>query len=266
MNAKEYFQEGQLDEAVAAVTAEVKANPSNLDGRWFLTELLCFKGDFDRADKQLDILLTQAPEAALNTALFRQLLRAEVSRREFFTHGRVPEFIDGATAALQLHLEAALCLREGNSVEATRLLAQAEQQQPTVRGECNGEAFEGIRDCDDLTASFLEVLTSNGKYYWVPWERIETIEFRAPETPRDLIWQRVHLIVRSGPDGEVYLPVLYYGSDQASTSGLKLGRATDFLEESSGLVRGVGQRTIWCGEVDCPILEMKTLNIDEPQP
>ena len=262
MSAKEHFSAGRLDEALAAVTADVKAKPDNTDARWFLTELLCFKGDFERADKQLDILITQAPDAVLGLALFRQLLRAEVSRREFYAQGRVPEFIDDATPVLQLHLEAALCLREGKPADAMKLLAQAEEQSPLVCGECNGERFEGLRDLDDLTATFLEVLTSNGKYYWIPWERIELIEFHAPERPRDLLWQRVRMIVRGGPDGEVYLPVLYYGSDAAPDAAHRLGRATDFHEQPGEPVRGIGQRTIWCGEVDRPILEFKTLNLE----
>jgi type VI secretion system protein ImpE len=263
VKAKDHFSAGHLDEALAAVTADVKANPADLDGRWFLTELLCFSGNLDRADKQLDILMTQAPDAALQIALFRQLLRAEVSRREFYAQGRVPEFLDFPTPVQQLHLEAALCLREGKPADAAQLLGQADEQRPVVAGECDGERFEGLRDLDDLTASFLEVLTSNGKYYWIPWERIELIEFRPPERPRDLLWRQAHMIVRGGPDGEVYLPALYFGSEQETEPEIKIGRSTDFLDTPGGPVRGIGQRTILCGEHDRPIMELKTLTVDE---
>jgi len=265
LGAKEQFESGRLDEAVSAVTAAVKANPSDFDARWFLTELLCFSGELERADKQLDILFTQAAEAAMAIALFRQLIRAETSRREFYSQGRIPEFVDYATPAQQLHIEASLCLREGKPADAARLLAQADEQRPVVRGECDGQRFEGARDLDDLTASFLEVLTSNGKYYWIPWERIDTIEFRAPERPRDLLWRRVRLIVRGGPDGEVFLPALYAGSERESDPAARLGRMTDFRQEGGGPVRGVGQKTILFGESDRPILELKSLSIDETE-
>ena len=263
MSAKQHFSAGRLDEALAAATADVKSQPTDLDSRWFLTELLCFAGDLERADKQLDVLMTQAPDAALGIALFRQLIRAELSRREFYAQGRVPEFVDHVTPVQQLHLEASLSLREGKPADAARLLEQAEEQRPVVRGECNGERFEGLRDLDDLTASFLEVLTSNGKYYWVPWERIELIEFHPPERPRDLLWRRVHMIVRGGPDGEVFLPVLYAGSEREADPAARIGRSTDFREEPAGPVRGIGQRMLLCGEVDRPIMELKTLRVDE---
>ena len=50
------------------------------------------------------------------------------------------------------------------------------------------------------------MLTSTGKYYWIPMERVEMIEFHDPARPRDLLWRRAHMVVRGGPDGEVFLP------------------------------------------------------------
>ena len=49
---------------------------------------------------------------------------------------------------------------------ALRLLDQAAEQRPAVRGTVDGQPFSGLRDLDDLNASFMEVLTSTGKYYW----------------------------------------------------------------------------------------------------
>ena len=81
-----------------------------------------------------------------------------------------------------------------------------------MTGTCDDQPFDDLRDLDELTASFFEVLTSTGKYFWIPLERVDTVEFRAWERPRDLLWRRAHMVVRGGPDGEVYLPVLYAGS------------------------------------------------------
>jgi hypothetical protein len=41
-----------------------------------------------------------------------------------------------------------------------------------------------LRDLDDLTASFLEVLTCTGRYYWVGWEQIERLTFEAERGQR----------------------------------------------------------------------------------
>jgi type VI secretion system protein ImpE len=164
---------------------------------------------------------------------------------------------------LLLHLEASICLREGSQDEAVGLLASAEAERPRVVGTCNGRAFEDLRDLDDLTAGVFEVLTSNGKYYWIPIERVEQVEFRAPERTRDLLWRRARMIVRDGPDGEVFLPTLYAGSHAEPGDRFRLGRATDWRGGEGEPVRGIGQRTFLVGDEACPIMELETLTIDD---
>jgi type VI secretion system protein ImpE len=261
MNAREYYEAGQLAEAIAALKAEVKENPADTSRRGFLCELLCFAGDLHRADLQLDAVATQDPQTQLGIGLFRHLVRAEQARQQFFAEGRLPEFLDLPSPQLRLHLEASIRLREGQAQKAARLLEQAEEQRPVVAGVCNGQPFTGLRDLDDLTASFFEVLTSNGKYYWIPMERVESVEFRAPARPRDLLWQRVHMVVRDGPDGEVYLPTLYAGTHAESDDKLRLGRATDWRGGNGEPVRGIGQRTFLVGDESRTILEIQTIEM-----
>ena len=52
-----------------------------------------------------------------------------------------------------------------------------------MAGTCDGRPFEDSRDLDDLTSCVLEVLTSDGSYYWVPIADVESIEFRPPARP-----------------------------------------------------------------------------------
>ncbi len=259
MNAKEHYQAGNLAEAVAAAIEDVKRHPADTEPRGFLCELLCFVGEWERADRQLDTLAEQDPKAMLGLSLFRQLIRAAQARQEFFEQGRVPEFVDQPTPCLQSHLEASIRIREGNPAEAVELLQQAEQSRPAVSGTADGQAFDDLRDIDDLTASFFEVLTSTGKYYWIPTERVETIEFHAPERPRDLLWRRTHMVVRGGPDGEVFLPTQYIGPPAEADDQLRLGRATDWQGGDGTPNRGLGQRMFLVGEEARSILEMKEI-------
>jgi type VI secretion system protein ImpE len=260
MNAHECYQAGQLKEAIAAATAEVKQHPADPSRRGFLCELLCFAGDLERADLHLDTLLNQEPQSAVGVNLFRQLVRAEQARQQFYSDGRLPEFLGLPSPVLKLHLEASIRIREGHAAEAIRLLEQAEEQRPHATGTCNGQAFTDLRDLDDLTASFFEVLTSNGKYYWIPMESVELIESRSPARPRDLLWHRVRMVVRDGPDGEVYLPTLYAGTHREPDDRVRLGRATDWRGGDGGPVRGIGQRTFLVGEDTSPILEIKEIS------
>ena len=261
MNARQHYDAGNLREAITAATAEVKKAPTDLDCRGFLCELLCFAGDLERADTQLDAMGHQTPEAMVGISLFRQLVRAEKWRHQFFAEGRVPEFLEPPGEVLKLHLEASICLREGKAAEAARLLGQAEEKRPKVSGQCNGRPFADLRDLDDLTAGFFEVLTSTGKYYWIPVERVELIEFRPPARPRDLVWPRAHMIVRGGPDGEVYLPALYAGTHAEADDRLRFGRATDWKGGEGEPVRGLGQRTFLVADEGVTILEMKEITV-----
>ena len=59
--AKQLFQAGQLNEAVRALGAEVRDNPTDAQRRTFLFELLCFSGEYDRAEKHLNVLADGNP-------------------------------------------------------------------------------------------------------------------------------------------------------------------------------------------------------------
>jgi type VI secretion system protein ImpE len=261
MNAKEHYQAGNLTEAIAAATEDVKQHPTDTSRRGFLCELLCFAGNFERADAQLDAIGHQDPETMLGVAMLRQLIRAEQSRQECFAEGRVPEFIEKPSKYIQLHLESLVSLREGRAEEAAKLLDEAEQLRPVLSGTCDGQQFDDMRDIDDLTASFFEILTSNGKHYWIPMEKVEVIEFRPPQRPRDLLWRRANIVTRGGPDGEVFLPALYAGSCCESDDQVRLGRMTDWRGGDAEPIRGIGQRMFVIGDQDRPILELKQLSI-----
>ncbi len=90
MNAKDCFQAGDLQGAIAAAADEVKRNPMQTSPRALLAELLCFSGDLERADKHLDAIGQQDAEAMLAVAALRQLVRAELSRREFYEPAECP--------------------------------------------------------------------------------------------------------------------------------------------------------------------------------
>lgn len=261
MDAKELFDAGKLTEALELALADVKKDPTDIGKRAFLCELMCFSGQLERADKQLDLMGDQAPDAMMAIALFRQLIRAETSRQEFFNDGRVPEFVGLPTDSQKLCLEANISIREGDSAGAAKLLAEAEEKRVKASGECDGSPFSDWRDLDDRIPSSFEVLTTNGKYYWIPVEKVVSIEFRPPEAVRDLLWRAAEMIVRDGPEGEVYLPVLYPGSaDCAGDEQLRLGRATDWQGDEGQPVTGIGQRMYLIGEDDHPIMTLK--NVD----
>lgn len=267
MNARDHYLAGDLDAAVGVMNDEVRSNPADTAKRAFLAELLCVSGNLERADKLLETVGNQDAAAAPGVALLRQQVRAETSRREFFSSGRVPEFLADPPDYVQELLRASVLFREGDAAGAAAIVAQVDEARPKVRGTCNGEPFEDLRDGNDLTSCVLEVLTSTGKYYWVPVEQIESYEAHGTERPLDLLWRRVSLSVRGGPDGDVYVPCTYPtlpADDSEELDRAKLGRMTDWVGVEGGPVQGIGLRTFLVGEEGKTILEIDSLETEEP--
>ncbi|MFT7639768.1 MAG: type VI secretion system protein ImpE [Pirellulaceae bacterium] len=262
MEALEQFNLGDIEAAVSSAIALVKAKPSSIPARLVLAQMLCFQGDLERADKHLETALIQAPEQGLQIALYRQLLRAEISRKECLSEGRLPEFVGEASDIAKLHIEAMIDIREGRSAEAAEKLAQVEEKRPHVTGTCDEKEFTDIRDQDDLTSSFMEVLTSTGKYYWVPFEKLQIVDFEAPKGPWDLLWRQADMVVTDGPTGVVYVPITYYPFDSELTTEHRLGRTTDWIE-SDGVARGIGRREFWLDEDAKSIMEISSLRFDD---
>ncbi|MDD2877811.1 MAG: type VI secretion system accessory protein TagJ [Acidiphilium sp.] len=252
------FRAGHLDEAVAAATAAVKAKPTDVASRILLVEMLVFAGNLERADVLLDAAGQLDPGAALVVAEFRQLLRGEMARRQLYRDGRVPEFL-GEPGAVEQALLASLVARREGDATAARVAAEAAEAARTPRpGAADGIAFADFRDASDSTSGIFEVLTTTGKYFWVPISRVTEITFHKPTRPRDLIWRRASLAVEAGPDGDVYIPVTYASDDATLRAEYRLGRATDW-QDRDGVVTGIGQREFLMGDEAVPIMDLGAL-------
>lgn len=258
-SAGDLFRAGKLQPAIEAANAAVRKTPGDLGARVLLAEMLLFTGNLERADVILDAAAQADPSAVVVVAEFRQLLRADMARRQLRRDGRVPEFLGEPTAAQKALLAAFVSLRSGNQEEAAHYAAEAETLRPCISGRHGEVAFDDFRDADDLCAGVFELLTTTGKYYWVPTERVASIEFHPPRRPRDLAWRRASIVVNDGPDGDVYIPVTYGNDDPACPEDLRLGRATDWKQEGDGPVRGLGQRTYLVGEEALGLMSLATL-------
>jgi type VI secretion system protein ImpE len=257
------FRAGKLTAAIEAANAAVRTKPGDFAERLLLAELLVFAGNLQRADLILDAAAETDPTTAVVVAEFRQLLRADIARCQCLTEGRVPEFLGEPTGAQRASLAALVALRAGDLAEAASRAAEAEAERPRVAGTMkhkDGEVpFDDLRDVDDVHAGSFEVLTTTGKYFWIPTERVASIEFHPPRRPRDLAWRRAAMSVIDGPDGEVYLPAIYVAAQSAPSEEIDLGRATEWLGEEGSLIRGIGQRLFLVGDEAYGITDLSAL-------
>ena len=254
MTPSELFRAGQLSAAVQATTQQVKSSPTDMAARTLLFELLCFAGELDRAQRQLDVLGQQNEESAWPVQVYQNILTAERLRRKLFTDGLPPEFLTEPPAHVRQHLAAIQHLRQGRSREAGECLAAAADDTPELRGTLNGQEFVEFRDCDDLIAPVLELILQRD-YVWMPFSELRELEISRPERPRDLIWAPVRLVTREGKQLRGYVPVLYWSSFQDADEQVRLGRQTDWSEPADGLISGRGARMLLAGEEGVGALE-----------
>jgi type VI secretion system protein ImpE len=239
-NAQQLFQAGRLKEALQALSAEVRNHPADTKRRTFLFELLCFSGEYDRAEKQLDMLAEAGPNSEMGALLYRSALHAERTRQELFQRREFPKPSGGSSPGAE-----------------------------SIAGTLNGKPFQAITDGDARIGPRLEVF-AGGSYLWINFEHLASIQIQPPRRLRDLLWTPA--VVRAGPAlkdtelGEVLLPVLSPFAWQHADEAVRLGRMTVWEEDESGAVVPVGQKMLLVDGEEFPFLEIRKLEFASPLP
>jgi len=228
MTAKQLLDAGQVHNAEVALAAHLREHPTDVESRTFLFELLCFSGQYDRAEKQLGVLSQGSKEREMGAILYYSALHAEKTRHEIF---RKEEFPSVAAA-------------------------------PSPPGTLNGKPFQSIRDADPAVGARLEVFAA-GAYLWIPFQHIASIQLQAPRRLRDTLWPPA--IVLTGPSfqgtdiGEVLLPAVYPFSWKSEDERLWLGRTTEWAADEEGHEYPVGQKMFLVDDEEVPLLEIRSL-------
>ena len=234
MNPQELYRAGRLTDAIKALSAELRDNPTDAKRRTFLFELLCFAGEYDRADKQLEVLGQAGPTSEMGVLLYRSALYAERQRQDLFSRGEFPE--------------------------------EKEEAGSSRGGVVNGKQFSVFSDTDPRIGARLELFAA-GNYLLLPLEHVASIQIPPPKRLRDLIWTPA--AVRTTPSfkgtelGEVMLPVLAPFSWQNTDEAVRLGRATVWeRSEGSDYQVPFGQKMWLVDEEEIPFLELRELEFN----
>ena len=234
MDASQLFRAGKLQEAIDALSTGLRDNPSDNKSRTFLFELLCFAGDYARAEKHLELLQQQSGEAAMGALLYRGALNAERTRNEMFELKTFPQPLPASTPV------------------------------DSIQGSLNGKAFHSLEDADPRIGARLEIFAA-GDYMWIPLRDIAVLEMDAPKRLRDLLWSPVRL--RTGPNfknkdlGQVLMPVIAPLSWQHADDAVKLGRVSEWCADEAGEEALFGQKMLLVDGEELPILEIRKLEI-----
>ena len=95
-SAKQLFEQGHVKEAASVLAASLRDKPRDTNSRTFLFELLCFSGQYDRAEKQLNVLADGTKENTLGAVLYFSALHGERSRHDIFRKQEFPANMERA--------------------------------------------------------------------------------------------------------------------------------------------------------------------------
>lgn len=264
-NAKLQFDAGDLNAAVESALTLVKTNPTSEAARIFLFELSCFSGDWERAERQLDVIGHQDANAMIGSKIYQQNFKGERDRMKYFADGLAPEFMTAKPAYVDDLMSANNRVREGNVAEARQILDDVEEKRPAFKCRVNGEGFSDIRDYNDLTMCVFEALFKDS-YMWIPFEQVEKVELFKPKSLRDLYWIQAKVDLVNGTGGEMFLPALYSGTWKSSDDKVRLGRMTDWRPLGEDLYIGEGTKLFWMDGKDKSILDIETIEFVREEP
>jgi type VI secretion system protein ImpE len=306
MNPKDLIRAGRLPEAREQLTAEVKSSPSDVSKRVLLLQVLSFYGEWDKAERHLDVIVSHDSSSETGVQVYKNLINAEKERKDVLARKRIPGFLTGTPAYLDLYFAAWEKLNEKKIDEASALYKQVDAQRPTISGTMNfhgqargnsssehgereGEAGypraggalpeegatrapvvagKSFRGFKD-TDTFLSAFLEaivHDRYIWFPFESLRELSVSPPKTLFDLLWSQARVVTWEGLTVNCYLPVLYPDSSLHKDDRVKLGRMTDWLSLGGPFSRGMGQHVYGTDEEEMAILELRDVVFHLPAP
>ena len=263
MTPEEHLKAGDPGSALSALQDKVRADPSNPKLRIFLFQLLCLLGDWKRAIAQLKLSAELDPGATMMAKAYREAIICEVYREKVFKGEKDP-LVFGEPAEWLAHLiEAQKLLAMGRVAEAATLRAQAFEAAPQTSGEADGKKFDWIADADMRLGPVLEVII-NGRYFWMPFAQIATLELEEPADLRDSVWVAGTLTLINGGELAVMIPTRYPDSTDADPEAM-MARVTDWQDVGSETYVGIGQRLLTTGDTDISIMDLRSLRMDSAE-
>ncbi|MEL6479162.1 MAG: type VI secretion system accessory protein TagJ [Pseudomonadota bacterium] len=252
---------GNLEDCRTALFDAVRAAPDDPELRAFLFQYLCLVGDWERADKQLDVLGEMTPASLDMVNDYRTAIRAEMVREAVWAGEISPPIFGEPRDWMAKLVQAQAHEARGETGPAHDLRAEALAEAPAEPGLLNGTRFAWFADADTRLGPVFEMII-NGEYHWIAMADVARLELHAPKNVRDLVWAVCILTLTNGASLPVFMPARYPGAAQSGDAGLILGRRTEWTALAGEHAAGHGQRLFATDTGDLPALELRDLSFD----
>ncbi|MDH4449680.1 MAG: type VI secretion system accessory protein TagJ [Rhodoferax sp.] len=280
--------EHDLQQALAALEAEVRKRPTHIEQRWALVELLCVLGHWERALQQLQaaaqLVSTGDPHGAhwqAKAQLVRGLVRAHAQRKAVFAGEQQPVPVVDNPPWMQALASALGHNARGEHAQADALRSSALQAAPTQPGICTGahhdtpttQPYSWISDTDTRLGPVCELVIAGG-YRWLAFADLARLSIQPPSSLLDLVWLPVTLQLRgtqaAGKTLHAYIPTRYVATEEvahqqpkAQGHALLLARRTQWHEVGDTGIFALGQKTFMTDQGDFALLDIRQLHSQE---
>jgi len=254
------LQSGALDSALSQLKERVRSDPASSHARIFLFQLFAVSGDWNRALAQLNVAGELDDAALAMVQTYREALSCEVLRSGVFAGKYSPLVFGEPDAWIAELIEALKLVSDGQYLQAQALSQRAFEQAPATRGEIDGESFSWIADADSRLGPVLETII-NGRYYWVPFNRIARIQLEAPCDLRDIVWMPACFTWVNGGESVGLIPTRYPGAERSTDPQIKLSKKTDWLACSAECYQGQGQRLLVTDMGEFPLMDVREITL-----
>jgi type VI secretion system protein ImpE len=291
MPPEQSLRQGNLSQALAELQAQVRKDPANSKHRIFLFQLLCVLGDWDRAMTQLNVAGEMDASTLAMVQTYREALRCEVLRRQVFAGQRSPMLFGQPDQWVAELIEALRLDAEQRQTQAQQLRERAFEAAPTTSGSivagapvdeevrsdggvgqqstgssspqqpAEPQPFEWIADADTRLGPVLEAVI-NGKYYWIPFQRLTAVQLEPPTDLRDVVWMPAHLTLSNGGQLVSLLPTRYPGSEVNDNDHIRLARRTEW-QDVAGTFCGLGQRLLATDAGEFGLMDVRAIHLNQ---
>jgi len=258
--AEQALKDGDALRALKLLTEQIRSHPQDAKLRVFLFQLLCVVGQWERALNQLNVALELDAGMLPMVQTYREAIACETLRLQVFRGQKVPMLFGEPETWVALLIEALLREGRGEPEAARQLREQALEQAPATAGTADGQPFAWIADADTRLGPTIEAVI-NGRYYWLPWNRLAKVDIDPPEDLRDAVWMPAHFEFTNGGDVVGLLPTRYPDTDLAAGDVLALSRRTDWRESAPGVFVGLGQRLITTDSAEFGLMDLRSVLI-----
>ena len=261
VSAAELLKSGETHAALDRLKQEVRKAPREPRLRTFLFQMFCIVGAWDRALTQLAAAAELDPAALPMAQAYRAAIRCEMLRERVFAGSRTPTVLGTPEPWMSLLIEANRRLAAGAPEDAAQLRDAAFEQAPSVAGTLDGQSFDWIADADPRLGPMLEAIV-DGKYYWVPFLQIRSVDIEAPADLRDQVWMPAHFIWTNGGEAYGFIPTRNPGSAAAEDPALALSRKTEWRAQGDWYL-GLGQRVLATDTAEIALMDARRLDLTE---